>query len=186
MDLIKKMISRREFLDKTSKATAGIIAGGALASCAAPAPKALVAGKVIGANDRINLAIIGIRGRGGGLLNSFAGIPNVHIKTICDVDERLFPKTLKSTQEKFGYTPGTEWDARKVYDSLKKEFVCQFDSSGSVGRRYARADEIGIPFCITFDFESLEDNCVTVRERDSTKQTRVAISELSNFIKTKI
>ena len=68
--------------------------------------------------------------------------------------------------------------AREVYNELKKSFVCQFDASGSVGRRYARADEIGIPHCITIDFETLEDNCVTIRNRDTTKQERVKISEL--------
>lgn len=72
---------------------------------------------------------------------------------------------------------------RKVYDSLKKEFVCQFDKSGSVGRRYARADEIGIPYCITFDFDSLKDKSVTVRERDSTKQVRVKIDELVDVLR---
>jgi len=56
------------------------------------------------------------------------------------------------------------------------------DVSGSVGRRYARADEIGVPFCITIDFESLEDEMVTVRNRDTTKQERVKISELRTFL----
>ena len=67
-------------------------------------------------------------------------------------------------------------DALKIYESLKEEFVCQFDTSGSVGRRYARADEIGIPYCVTVDFE--KDWCVTVRDRDSTKQVRVKKEDL--------
>ncbi|MBW2995768.1 glycine--tRNA ligase [Candidatus Woesearchaeota archaeon] len=74
-------------------------------------------------------------------------------------------------------------EAKKVYDSLKQEFVCQFDTSGSVGRRYARADEIGIPYCVTFDFDSLKDKAVTIRDRDSTKQVRVKIDNLKDKLK---
>ncbi|MBD3354959.1 glycine--tRNA ligase, partial [Candidatus Woesearchaeota archaeon] len=59
-------------------------------------------------------------------------------------------------------------EAEEIYDSLKEEFVCQFDTSGSVGRRYARADEIGVPYCVTFDFDSLKDKAVTIRNRDTT------------------
>jgi len=77
-------------------------------------------------------------------------------------------------------------DAKKVYDLLKGEFVCQFDTSGSVGRRYSRADEVGIPYCITFDFDSLKDKSVTIRDRDSTKQIRVEISKLNEIIRTLI
>ena len=70
-------------------------------------------------------------------------------------------------------------EAKYVYDLLKHDFNCKFDKSGSVGRRYARADEEGIPYCITFDFDSLKDNTVTIRDRDSTKQIRVKIEELN-------
>ncbi|MDP8267860.1 MAG: glycine--tRNA ligase [Candidatus Tenebribacter davisii] len=73
-------------------------------------------------------------------------------------------------------------DAKKIYDDLKSVFVCQFDTSGSVGRRYARADEIGIPYCITFDFDSLKDKSVTIRDRDSTKQIRVKIDDIKDVI----
>ncbi len=72
--------------------------------------------------------------------------------------------------------------AREVYTILKRSYACYTDLSGSVGRRYARADEVGVPFCITIDFETLEDECVTVRNRDSAKQTRVKIDELKNFL----
>jgi glycyl-tRNA synthetase len=74
-------------------------------------------------------------------------------------------------------------DSRKVYDMLKDEFVCKFDTSGSVGRRYARADEEGIPYCITFDFDSLKDKSVTIRDRDSTKQVRVKIDEIKGILR---
>jgi glycyl-tRNA synthetase len=68
--------------------------------------------------------------------------------------------------------------SEEVYDLLRKEFSCFWDEGGSVGRRYARADEIGIRWCVTVDFEALEDGCVTIRDRDTTKQMRVKISEL--------
>ncbi len=67
---------------------------------------------------------------------------------------------------------------RKVFDILRRDFYCTFDKSGSIGRRYARADEQGIPCCITVDFDSLENNDVTIRHRDTTKQERVKIDEL--------
>ncbi len=70
--------------------------------------------------------------------------------------------------------------AEEVYDLLRKTCSCYFDASGSVGRRYARADEIGVNYCITVDFESLEDDAVTIRNRDTTKQKRVRIVELKN------
>ncbi len=65
--------------------------------------------------------------------------------------------------------------ARRVYEELREEFSSSFDFSGSIGRRYARQDEVGTPFCITVDEESVKDKSVTVRERDSTKQIRVKI-----------
>lgn len=73
--------------------------------------------------------------------------------------------------------------ARKIFNTLKTEFACQFDRSGSVGRRYARADEIGIPYCITYDFDTDKDNSVTIRDRDSTKQVRVKIEDLKETIR---
>ena len=73
-------------------------------------------------------------------------------------------------------------DALKVYEELSKKFMIDFDETGSIGKRYRRQDEIGTPVCITFDFESLEDNCVTVRDRDTMNQERISISELENYI----
>ena len=72
--------------------------------------------------------------------------------------------------------------AGEVYDMLAKKYMCEFDDAGSIGKRYRREDEIGTPFCITYDFDSLEDNCVTVRFRDSMEQKRMPISELCAFI----
>ena len=76
--------------------------------------------------------------------------------------------------------------AREVYTSLSKKFMCDYDEAGSIGKRYRRQDEIGTPFCITIDFDTLEDDTVTVRDRDSMKQVRLKISELENFLQSKI
>ncbi|MFH8080288.1 MAG: glycine--tRNA ligase [Candidatus Aenigmatarchaeota archaeon] len=72
--------------------------------------------------------------------------------------------------------------AREVYEMLKKDFDVFFDESGSIGKRYARADEIGVPFCITIDYQTLKDGTVTVRDRDTTKQIRIKIDELPEFL----
>ncbi|PIN86579.1 glycine--tRNA ligase [Candidatus Woesearchaeota archaeon CG10_big_fil_rev_8_21_14_0_10_44_13] len=72
--------------------------------------------------------------------------------------------------------------AESIYLDLRKEFPVEFDTSGTVGRRYARADESGIPFCITVDFDSLKDKAVTIRNRDDMKQKRVKISELKELL----
>jgi glycyl-tRNA synthetase, dimeric type len=76
--------------------------------------------------------------------------------------------------------------AEKVYTELCKDFVCDYDESGSIGKRYRRQDEIGTPICITYDFDSEEDGCVTVRDRDTMKQERIAIHEIKNYIANKI
>jgi glycyl-tRNA synthetase len=76
-------------------------------------------------------------------------------------------------------------DAFKVYESLIKNNYCEFDETGSIGKRYRRQDEIGTPYCITVDFETLEDQSVTVRERDSMKQIRVKIDELNEYFRDK-
>ncbi|MDD5953512.1 MAG: glycine--tRNA ligase [Oscillospiraceae bacterium] len=76
--------------------------------------------------------------------------------------------------------------ARELYSQLAKDFMVDYDDAGSIGKRYRRQDEIGTPYCITFDFDSLEDNCVTVRDRDTMAQERIAIADLKNYIAEKI
>ncbi len=76
--------------------------------------------------------------------------------------------------------------AMPLFDDLASAFATDFDDAGSIGKRYRREDEIGTPFCVTFDFESLEDNCVTVRERDSMAQVRMPISEVKGYIASRI
>ena len=72
--------------------------------------------------------------------------------------------------------------AGKVYDSLRKRFMVDYDDAGSIGKRYRRQDEIGTPFCITYDFDSAEDGCVTVRDRDTMEQQRMPIDSLADFL----
>lgn len=73
----------------------------------------------------------------------------------------------------------------KVYEKLIKKYNCEFDEAGSIGKRYRRQDEVGTPYCITFDFDSLEDGSVTIRERDSMQQVRIKIDELDNYFEGK-
>ena len=76
--------------------------------------------------------------------------------------------------------------AGEVYTELSKYFNVDFDDAGSIGKRYRREDEIGTPICITYDFESLEDNCVTVRDRDTMEQKRIPISDLKSYIEAAV
>ena len=72
--------------------------------------------------------------------------------------------------------------AREIYQNLSQHFMCDYDEAGSIGKRYRRQDEIGTPFCVTIDFDTLEDDTVTVRERDSMQQIRIKTSELAGYI----
>ena len=76
--------------------------------------------------------------------------------------------------------------ANEVYEMLSKKFMCDYDEAGSIGKRYRREDEIGTPYCVTIDFDTLEDNQVTVRDRDTMEQVRISIDELSNWVENKL
>ena len=76
--------------------------------------------------------------------------------------------------------------AGEIYDELAKYFPVDFDETGSIGKRYRREDEIGTPFCITYDFDSENDGCVTVRDRDTMEQVRIPVSELRDYIETRL
>jgi len=76
--------------------------------------------------------------------------------------------------------------ATAVYEQLSKKFNCEYDNAGSIGKRYRRQDEIGTPYCITYDFDSAEDNSVTVRDRDTMEQQRIKIDELEKFLEGKL
>ncbi len=76
--------------------------------------------------------------------------------------------------------------AQEVYEKLSKDFMCDYDEAGSIGKRYRREDEIGTPYCVTIDFDTLEDDTVTIRDRDTMEQVRVKIDELNSWIEEKV
>ena len=77
-------------------------------------------------------------------------------------------------------------EAQEIYAQLSKKFMCDYDEAGSIGKRYRREDEIGTPYCVTIDFDTLEDKCVTVRDRDTMKQERIKIEDIESYIQDKI
>ena len=76
--------------------------------------------------------------------------------------------------------------AEEVYTMLAKDFMCDYDEAGSIGKRYRREDEIGTPYCVTIDFDTLEDESVTIRDRDTMEQVRVKIAELPNWLAERV
>lgn len=76
--------------------------------------------------------------------------------------------------------------AEEVYRELSKKFMCDYDEAGSIGKRYRREDEIGTPYCITIDFDTLEDESVTIRDRDTMEQVRIKIDELEKWLQDKM
>ncbi|MBP3464415.1 MAG: glycine--tRNA ligase [Clostridia bacterium] len=76
--------------------------------------------------------------------------------------------------------------SEEIYEKLSKSFMCDYDEAGSIGKRYRREDEIGTPYCVTVDFDTLEDEAVTIRDRDTMEQVRVKIDELEDWISEKI
>ena len=76
--------------------------------------------------------------------------------------------------------------AEKVYADLSKYWNCEYDDRGAIGKRYRRQDEIGTPFCITYDFDSEEDGAVTVRDRDTMEQERIKIEDLKAYFEAKL
>jgi glycyl-tRNA synthetase len=76
--------------------------------------------------------------------------------------------------------------AKQVYSQLAEDFVCEYDEVGTIGKRYARFDEIGTPFCVTIDSTNFEAGNVTVRFRDSMEQETVALKDLNEFIRVRV
>ena len=76
--------------------------------------------------------------------------------------------------------------ADEVYTKLSKKFMCDYDEAGSIGKRYRREDEIGTPYCVTIDFDTLEDESVTIRDRDTMEQVRVKIEDLTSWLQEKM
>ncbi len=77
-------------------------------------------------------------------------------------------------------------EAKRVFDEVKSSWMCQYDDAGAIGRRYRRQDEVGTPFCVTVDFDSLEDKQVTVRERDTMQQDRIPIETLAGYLRERL
>jgi glycyl-tRNA synthetase len=75
--------------------------------------------------------------------------------------------------------------ARAIFDALRFHFACQYDEKDAIGRRYRRQDAIGTPFCVTIDFETLENDTVTIRERDSMQQVRVPVNQIMEIVREK-
>ena len=76
--------------------------------------------------------------------------------------------------------------AMEVYSNLSKKFMCDYDEAGSIGKRYRREDEIGTPYCVTVDFDTENDGCVTVRDRDTMEQIRLKIEEVAKYVQEKL
>jgi glycyl-tRNA synthetase len=99
-------------------------------------------------------------------------------KNLAPIKTAIFP-LLKNKPELVG-------KAREIYESLRTEFMCEFDDNGNIGKRYRRQDEIGTPYCVTVDFDSLEKGDVTVRDRDTMEQERIKIDELKKYLISKL
>jgi glycyl-tRNA synthetase len=111
-------------------------------------------------------------------------VPNakggVDTRTVLRLDPRLAP--VKAAVLPLSRNERLSPQAREIAASLRKHWNVDFDDAGAIGRRYRRQDEIGTPYCITVDFDSLDDNAVTVRERDSMQQDRVPIADLEGYL----
>ena len=105
-------------------------------------------------------------------------------RVVLRLDRRLAPvkvAVLPLSKKEELSTP-----ARELANKLRANWNVEFDVSGAIGRRYRRQDEIGTPFCVTYDFDTLEDNAVTVRERDSMEQERVKLDELEAYLAARL
>lgn len=100
---------RRDFIKKGLSGTAGIVIGGMGFSSSSY-------GSIIGANERLNIAVVGIRAKGKTHIKSFCNLRNVRVKCLCDVDEQFFSENIKTVEGLTGITPGTEWDMRRIFD----------------------------------------------------------------------
>ena len=100
------------------------------------------------------------------------------------LDRRLAP--VKVAVLPLSKKPELAEPAQEIAAQLRQLWNVEYDTSGAIGRRYRRQDEIGTPFCVTVDFDTLEDNAVTVRERDTMEQERVKIEDLQDYLATRL
>ena len=105
-------------------------------------------------------------------------LPDGTTREVLHIDPKLAPKKVAVLPLVNKLAP----QALELYNKLVKEFPCDYDTSGQIGKRYRRQDACGTPFCVTFDFDSLEDNAVTVRNRDTMEQERIKIDDLIPYI----
>ncbi len=105
-------------------------------------------------------------------------------RVVLKIDKRLAP--IKVAILPLSKKEELAQPAHKLYEDLKTKFMVEYDATQSIGKRYRRQDEIGTPYCVTVDFETLKDQAVTVRERDTMQQERIKIKELGNYLSTKL
>ena len=105
-------------------------------------------------------------------------------RTVLRIDKRLAP--YKVAVLPLSKNADLAPSAEKLAAEVRRHFVCDFDVTGSIGKRYRRQDEVGTPYCVTFDFDSLEDNQVTVRDRDSMEQERIPVDALVEFLRKRL
>ena len=123
------------------------------------------------------------------ILETSMGMGRLFLAVLCDAYEQNEERTVLHLHPELAPVkyaifpllknkPELVAKAKEVFDNLSQRCNCEFDDNGNIGKRYRRQDEIGTPKCITIDFDTLEDGTVTVRDRDTTEQTRVKIEEL--------
>ena len=105
-------------------------------------------------------------------------------RAVMKLDHRLAP--IKAAVLPLSRNADLSPKARDIATMLRKQWNVEFDDAGAIGRRYRRQDEIGTPFCITVDFDSLNDQAVTIRERDSMAQQRVGIDKVFEYLSSKL
>ncbi|MFO7251611.1 MAG: glycine--tRNA ligase [Actinomycetes bacterium] len=105
-------------------------------------------------------------------------------RTVLRLDHRLAP--VKAAVLPLSRNPELSPKARDLANKLRRRWNVEFDDAGAIGRRYRRQDEIGTPYCVTIDFETLEDQAVTVRERDSMQQERISIDQVENYLRDRL
>jgi glycyl-tRNA synthetase len=101
-------------------------------------------------------------------------------RTVMRFDKRLAP--VKAAVLPLSRNPELSPKARDLAAALRKRWIVEFDDAGAIGRRYRRQDEIGTPFCVTVDFDTLQDNAVTVRDRDSMAQERISLDRVEGYL----
>ncbi|AOY77547.1 glycine--tRNA ligase [Clostridium formicaceticum] len=99
---------------------------------------------------------------------------------------KLHPALSPFKAAVFPLTKKLKEESLKLFEKLSEKYMVDYDEAGSIGKRYRRHDEIGTPYCITFDYDSLEDNCVTIRDRDTMQQERISMDQLETYLEEKL